>query len=459
MALSLGYIKEVTGGDLIRGDEQMPISGIATDSRQVGRGDIFFALAGEKFDGHDYVEQAFVQGATAVVVSHLDIHKLYGDQEGLILVADTTQALQDLAAAWRKKFNLPLIAVTGSVGKTTTRDILSAVLSTRWPTLTTLANYNNEIGLPLTLLRLGSEHQGAVVELAMRGPGEIRRLAQITQPTAAVITNVERVHLETLGSLENIARAKCEILESIRDFAVINGDDPCLAKAAADYTCPRYTFGYNESCDFRLLEVGLRNQKLNFRARLQQTEADFEFAIPSRQLAGNVLAAIAVAYLYGFGVDEIRQGLSQYQPTGNRLNITDLEQGGILINDTYNANPVSMIAALEVGREIAGENRFVAVLGDMYELGDYEEKGHREVGAKAAQLGVDLLVTIGEKGRLISEEANKCGLSLESIYHFPVKEEGILFIRRQISKRDTILFKASRGMQLETLIDDWLRPY
>ena len=458
MALSLGYVKEVTGGELVRGAEQMAITGIATDSRQVGSGEIFFALAGDKFDGHDYVEQTFAQGAAAAVVSRLDRNKMYGDQEGLILVTDTIQALQDLAGAWRKKFDLPLIAITGSVGKTTTRDILSAILSTRWPTLTTQANYNNEIGLPLTLLRLGSEHQAAVVELAMRGSGEIRRLTQITQPTAAIITNVEQVHLETLGSLENIAQAKCEILESIRDFAVINGDDPCLAEAAADYTCPRYTFGYNESCDFRLLKVGLRNQKLNIRARLKQAEADFEFAIPARQLAGNVLAAIAVAYLYGFRVEEINRGLSQYRPTGNRLNITDLDQGGILINDTYNANPVSMVAALEVGREIAEGNRFVAILGDMYELGDYEEKGHRKVGAKAAQLGVDLLVTIGEKGRLISEEARKCGLSLGSIYHFPVKEDSVLFIRSQISKRDTVLFKASRGMQLETLIDDWLRP-
>lgn len=458
MALSLGYVKEVTGGELVRGAEQMAITGIATDSRQVGSGEIFFALAGDKFDGHDYVEQTFAQGAAAAVVSRLDRNKMYGDQEGLILVTDTIQALQDLAGAWRKKFDLPLIAITGSVGKTTTRDILSAILSTRWPTLTTQANYNNEIGLPLTLLRLGSEHQAAVVELAMRGSGEIRRLTQITQPTAAIITNVEQVHLETLGSLENIAQAKCEILESIRDFAVINGDDPCLAEAAADYTCPRYTFGYNESCDFRLLKVGLRNQKLNIRARLKQAEADFEFAIPARQLAGNVLAAIAVAYLYGFRVEEINRGLSQYRPTGNRLNITDLDQGGILINDTYNANPVSMVAALEVGREIAEGNRFVAILGDMYELGDYEEKGHRKVGAKAAQLGVDLLVTIGAKGRLISEEARKCGLSLGSIYHFPVKEDSVLFIRSQISKRDTVLFKASRGMQLETLIDDWLRP-
>lgn len=458
MALSLGYVKEVTGGELVRGAEQMAITGIATDSRQVGSGEIFFALAGDKFDGHDYVEQTFAQGAAAAVVSRLDRNKMYGDQEGLILVTDTIQALQDLAAAWRKNFDIPLIAITGSVGKTTTRDILSTVLSTRWPTLTTQANYNNEIGLPLTLLRLGPEHQAAVVELAMRGLGEIRRLTQITQPTAAIITNVERVHLETLGSLENIAQAKCEILEPIRDFAVINGDDSYLAKAATDYTCPRYTFGYNESCDFRLLEVGLRNQKLNIRAQLKHAEADFEFAIPARQLAGNVLAAIAVAYLYGFSVEEINRGLSQYRPTGNRLNITDLDQGGTLINDTYNANPVSMVAALEVGREIAEGNRFVAILGDMYELGDYEEKGHRKVGAKAAQLGVDLLVTIGEKGRLISEEAQKCGLSVESIYHFPVKEDSVLFIRSQISKGDTVLFKASRGMQLETLIDDWLRP-
>lgn len=457
MQLTLEYVQQAIGGSLIRGAKQLEITGVATDSRQVKSGDIFFALHGEKYDGHRFVEQAFAQGASSAVVSTIDPDKLYGDRQGLIVVADTLQALQDLAAAWRRNFTLPLIAITGSVGKTTTRDILGAVLSTRWSTLIPQANYNNDIGLPLTLLRLGYEHKAAVVELAMRGPGQIQRLVRVTRPTAAVITNVEPVHLETLGSLENIANAKCEILESVQDFAIINGDNSYLETAAADYSCPRYTFGYNENCDFRLLNTVLTSGRLNIYARLLKEEACFEFAVPARQLAGNVMAAAAVAYLYGFSVEEIKQGVNQYQPTGNRLDITGLDQGGFLINDTYNANPVSMAAALEAGREIAGDNRFVAVLGDMYELGEYEIEGHRAVGAKAAQLGVDILITIGERSRLISEEAQNCGLSPDQIYHFPAKKDSIPLLRNQISRKDTVLFKASRGMQLETVVDDWLK--
>ncbi|HOB12160.1 MAG TPA: UDP-N-acetylmuramoyl-tripeptide--D-alanyl-D-alanine ligase [Syntrophomonadaceae bacterium] len=457
MQITLGYLTRVTGGQLLSGYEQMIITGVSTDSRQVKKGEVFFALPGENYDGHNFVAEAFEKGANAAVVSTVDCYLPDEVKQGLVLVNDTVQALQDLAAAWRLNYKLPLIAITGSVGKTTTRDLLSSILSTRWTTLTTPGNFNNDIGLPLTLLRLESEHQAAVVEMAMRGPGEILRLARITQPTAAIITNVEPVHLETLGSLENIARAKCEILASIQDFAVINGDNPLLKKEAANYSCPRYTFGYNVDCDFRIMQVKLSRRKLGVAVQLLKEPAYFEFAIPSSKLAYNIIAAAAIAYLYGLNVDQIQQGLQDYRPTGNRLNISPLKGGGILINDTYNANPVSMAAALETGRELAGSSRFVAVLGDMYELGDYETEGHLTVGAKAAQVSVDLLVTIGEKGRLIAREAQKQGLPPEQVYHFPVKEDSIDFLRNRVSKQDTVLFKASRGMQLETLVNDWLK--
>jgi len=228
--MTLGYLTQVTGGQLVHGCEQMPISGVSTDSRQVKEGEVFFALTGENFDGHNFVADALAKGAAAAVVSKLDSHLTQAADKGLVLVDDTVQALQDLASAWRLNYKLPLVAITGSVGKTTTRDLLSAVLSTRWTTLTTYGNFNNDIGLPLTLLRLRGEHQAAVVEMAMRAPGEILRLVRVAQPTAAIITNVEPVHLETLGSLENIARAKCEILASVQDFAVINGDNSLLKK-------------------------------------------------------------------------------------------------------------------------------------------------------------------------------------------------------------------------------------
>lgn len=459
MQVDIEFVRQVTDGALINGEKTLPITGVTTDSRQVSPGDIFFALEGEKFDGHNYISQALASGATAVVVSKLEPSYPGNAKAGILLVADTVQALQDLAAAWRRRFELPLIAITGSVGKTTTRDILGSCLATRWNTLKTEANYNNDIGLPLTLLRLDETHQAAVVELAMRGRGEIQRLTRAARPTAAIITNVEPVHLETLGSLDNIAMAKCEILESIRDFALINGDSPWLIKAAANYSCRQYSFGYNEKCDFQLHKVEVGKQGLHITARMQKESAVFDFAVPARKLAANVMAAAAAAYLYGLDIDDIRTGLSQYRPTGNRLKITHMSSGGILINDTYNANPVSMAAALETGREMAGEGRFIAVLGDMYELGDYEAQGHREVGCQAARLEIDMLITIGDKGRLIADEAINCGLLPQKVYHFPVKEDSIPLLREKVSQRDTVLFKASRGMQLETLIDAWLNQY
>lgn len=460
MKTDLRFVCQAIEGKLMSGEETTEVKGVTTDSRSLSPGDLFFALRGDRFDGHDFVAQVCQQGAAAAVVSRWDETWAHSGCGALVLVEDTLQALQDLAYTWRQSFDVPLVAITGSVGKTTTRDILASCLETKWKTLKTEANYNNDIGLPMTLLRLEESHQAAAVELAMRKRGEIRRLVRITRPTAAIITNVEPVHMETLGSLENIARAKCEILESVRDFALLHGDNPWLGKAAADYTCRQYTFGYNKTCDFQLLSVAVNDGGIIMEIRLLDEEAAFFFPIPARKLALNVLAAIAVCYLYQIDYRLIQQGLNNYHPTGNRLNMTRLGEGGILINDTYNANPVSVIAAMETGRELAQQrSRFVVVLGDMFELGDYEEAGHREVGRQAALLGVDLLVAVGERSRFIVDEAVKTGLHPGSVYHFSRKEDSVSLLRRQVSQRDTVLFKASRGMRLETLIEAWLSRF
>lgn len=457
MQTDLAFVCQATQGILMAGQKYTPISGVTTDSRTLSPGDLFFALAGENFDGHDYLLQVFEKGAAGAVISKSV--ELPDQSRALIQVEDTLQALQDLASSWRNHFNIPLVAVTGSVGKTTTRDIMAACLGTCYETLKTEANYNNDIGLPLTLLRLEEKYEAAVVELAMRGRGEIQRLVRICRPTAAVITNVEPVHMETLGSLDNIAAAKCEILENVKDFALINGDNLYLQKAAQDYPCPKYTFGYNNICDFQMLQVTVNHQGLQIKVRLMDKPVTFDFPIPSRRLAMNVLAGVATAHLYGLDDDSIQTGLGQYSPTGNRLNIIRLSQGGILINDTYNANPISMAAALETGKELSQGGRLVAVLGDMFELGDYEQEGHREVGKQAALLQVDMLITIGERARYIADEAIRCGLPAHLVHHFANKESSQALLRGQVSQRDTVLFKASRGMQMETLIQAWLDQY
>ncbi|MGR6836191.1 UDP-N-acetylmuramoyl-tripeptide--D-alanyl-D-alanine ligase [Syntrophomonas erecta] len=433
------------------------VNGITTDSRRVVPGQLFIALKGENFDGHDFIDQAFQAGAAAAIISvgASRLRKKW-PQKAIIEVRDTLQALQDLAAANRQRFSLPVIAVTGSVGKTTTKEIIAACLRVRYHTLKTQGNFNNDIGMPLTILRLDQDYQAVVVEMGMRAPEEIRRLARIANPTSAVITNVEPVHLETLGTLDNIAKAKCEVLEQVKDFAVLNGDNPYLMKAAGPYTCRKYTFGYNRACDFQIRDPRVNRQGIQFQLCMSGHKETLSFPVPSLKLAENAAAASAAAYLTGLSWDEIKQGLLSYQPSGNRLHVINLKEGGIIINDTYNANPVSMGAALEMLYELRGTGRLVAVLGDMYELGSYEERGHREVGEKAAQCKVDLLITVGVRAGLIAEAALEAGLDAGQVRHFTCKLECLAFLKKNLIRSDAILFKASRGMQLETLIDEWL---
>lgn len=452
MKLDLGYLCEIVAGKIINGTPNVSFTGVSTDSRTILPGQLFFALSGENYDGHHYVSQAVSRGAAAAVVSKIsDDYKLLP----LILVDDSLQALQQLAKAYRGLFPIPLVAITGSVGKTTTKEILARCLATSYNTLRTPGNFNNDIGLPLTLLNLEEYHQIGVVELGMRGPGEIRRLADIAQPTAAIITNVESVHLETMGSLENIAEAKCEILSvlSREHFAVINGDNPLLASAAAKYDCRKYTFGYNETCDFKVIKVTVDQQILNIQVNFMGQEEIFNFPLPAASLALNIIAAAAICYLLGLDVASVKQALHAYNPPGKRLNITTSRTGVLLIDDTYNANPLSMGAALEVGMNLRKQGKYFAVLGDMFELGSYEKAGHLLVGKKAAEAGVDLLVTIGERARWIAEGAEKAGMAAEKINSFCDQARVIAYINQEVNPGDTILLKASRGMELEKIID------
>jgi len=374
----------------------------------------------------------------------------------IIQVKDTLAALQHLAAAHRNRFELPVIAITGSVGKTTTKDILADFLQNNYQVLKTKGNFNNEIGLPLTLLRLDSHYEVAVVELAMRSRGEIAHLASLCRPTIAIITNVEPVHLETMGSLKNIAQAKCEVLQKVEEFAVINGDNDYLIKAAEDYTCSRYTFGYNKDCDFRVINAHINNRKLWIKANILENQIQMQFPLPTLRLAPVITAAAGVATLMGINMADIQTSLSGYEPGGNRLSMINLPQGGLIINDTYNANPLSMAAAVETATELAAGRRIVAVLGDMFELGDYELQGHMEVGRKVALSGVDLLVTIGTRAENIARGARESGMNEQQMAHFTDRNEGYEYLSKNLSGQDVILFKASRGMKLELIVDKWL---
>jgi len=457
MQFDINFICQATGGELVYQKGNPGFLRVTTDSRTIQTGDLFIALKGDNFDGHDYINEALQKGAAGAIVANTvkilpDLYK----KVAIIQVKDTLAALQKLASAHRNRFDLPVIAVTGSVGKTTTKDILATLLQNNYQVLKTEGNFNNEIGLPLTLLRLNSSYEAAVVELAMRSRGEIAHLASLCRPAIAIITNVEPVHLETMGSLENIAQAKCEVLQKVESFAVINGDNNYLQQAAADYSCSKYTFGYNKDCDFRIINSHINKGKLWINAKILEETIDLQFPLPALRLAPVITAAAGTAMLMDISIPDIQTSLAGYEPSGNRLAMINLPQGGLIINDTYNANPLSMAAALETARELAAGRRIVAVLGDMFELGEYEQQGHLEVGRKVALSGVDLLVTIGTRAETITKGARETGMTDKQIAHFIDLAECHEYLRENLSKQDVILFKASRGMKFELIIDKWL---
>ncbi len=458
MRLGLDFILESMEGVLLSGSNATSLTGVSIDSRHTNPGELFIALPGERFDGHDFVPDLINGGIAGVVVSRPDCIPSGEFRTAVILVKDTLKALQRLAAAYRQLFNIPMVAITGSVGKTTTKDILAECLSGSFKTLKTRGNFNNEIGLPLTVLDLNTDCQAAVMEMGMRAPGEIQYLASLLQPSYAIITNVEAVHLETMGSLANIARAKCELLEFIREghFALLNGDNDLLINTAKTYPVRIYTFGYRSSNDIRILSVDNDGSGIRVELQIFACRDSFYLPLPVSQLATNLASAVGMAFLMGVNRQDIKNALANFRSTGKRMDIIPLGEGGLAIDDTYNANPLSMIAALEACREMSKGRKIVAVLGDMLELGSYEEEGHIKVGNQVAEMNVDILVTIGVRAQYYREGACQKGMSSSKIFHFSKREDASGWLKEHISRADVVLFKASRGMQLDLLLRDWI---
>lgn len=455
MNLQLDFIIEAVSGQLLSGT-CADITQVSTDSRKITPGTLFVALRGERFDGHDFLVNVIKDGASAVLVSRRDINMPSECKAAVILVENTLVALQSLAARYRQLFSLPVVAITGSVGKTTTKDILADCLTSRYNTLKTQGNFNNEIGLPMTLFNLQPEHQAAVLEMGMRAPGEIRHLASLLHPDYAIITNVEPVHLETMGTLENIALAKCEVLEFIKNdgFALLNGDNEYLLHAASRFACKKYYFGFMDGNDIQIKSLVNDGKGIQVRLKIFACEEDYYLPLPVSQLAYNLAAAAGMAFLLGVGSDGIRASLKKFQPGGNRLNMTNLTGGGVLIDDSYNANPVSVMAALEACQKISRGRRKVAILGDMLELGSYEKEGHLNAGRKAAKVEIDILVTIGPLAQYYREGALAQGMRESCTHHFESREEALAWLKVNVSTADVILVKASRGMHLDKLAQE-----
>ncbi len=449
-AFSLDEICMATGGALLK-KGAIQFTGVSTDTRTIHAGNLFVAITGEHFDGHDFIDQALQQGAAGIVVGPQAVN--LDETITVVRVENTLQAYQHIAAYHRSKFNIPVIAITGSNGKTTTKDFTAAVLSSRFSILKTQGNFNNEIGLPLTLLHLNASHDAAVVEMGMRGLGEIRELAEIAKPNIAIVTNVGETHMELLGSIENIAVAKSELVEAVpRDgIIVLNADNDYVRNMAQKSLGKVVLFGIeHEQCQIRAKNIQLHQTETSFDCEYLQGQ--FTAVIPAigKHNVYNALAAIAVALELGLQPEEINTGLRMFSPSAMRLSVTRMNDYNI-INDAYNASPMSMAAAIDTLSEFT-QGRRIAILGDMLELGDVAVVAHQQVGRKLAQSGIEIVITVGKLAQYIAEAAKQGGVEkvIACDSHDHAKEN----LKQILKPGDTLLVKGSRGMKMETILNE-----
>jgi len=465
-------VEGLTVADLVEGltgqrppNLEQKLTDVDIDSRLACPGSLFVALKGEREDGHDYVADAFRRGAIAAIVEKepdigcwiLDMRQspfqypISNIQYPIcFLVEDSLKALQQVAAYWRGKHTPRVVGVTGSIGKTTTKEMIGGVLCQRFRTLKSKGNYNSETGLPLTLLKLAPSYQRVVLEMGMYDLGEIAELAAIARPHIGVVTNVGPSHLERLGTIERIAQAKAELVEALPGdgVAILNGDDPWVRQMAAKTRAGVFHYGLDRTCDLWANQIesqGLEGIRFCFHYGSETIYA--KVPMLGRHSVHTALAAAAVGLVEGQPWEEILDGLRGAAQL--RLVAVPGLRGSTILDDTYNASPASTIAALNLVEELDG--RKIAVLGDMLELGAYEEEGHRKVGRRALDV-VATLVTVGERGRLIAEEALAGGMEAEKVIIEEDNERAIACLREIVSPGDIILVKGSRGMNMEEIV-------
>ncbi|MCG8401716.1 MAG: UDP-N-acetylmuramoyl-tripeptide--D-alanyl-D-alanine ligase [Firmicutes bacterium] len=455
--MTVGEVYRATGGRLVQGDEKVVLRRVCADTRRIQPGDLFFALRGERYDAHDFIDRAVAGGAGALVVSR-DVN--VEPPVPVIRLQDTLAGLQSLAAYNRRQFNVPVVGITGSSGKTTVKDMVAAVLETRFNLLKTKGNLNNEIGLPLTLLDFAPDHEAAVVEMAMRGPGEIDALCLLARPTCAIITTIGLAHLERLGTPENIARAKGEILEHIAPdgFALLPGDSAHAREQARRCHGRVLFFGLEPGLDIYAADLRRDGAGNRFTAVMGDTRCDIHLPLPGLHNVSNALAAAGVGMMLGLAPEEVAAGLARVSLSGMRTEIME-GKNFTLINDTYNANPESTVAALQALAELAGNRRRVAVLGDMLELGSATVAGHRRAGDAAAGFGVALLVTVGDLAREIAVGARQAGLAGGAVATCQDNRQALEILQSGLLPGDVVLVKGSRGMRMEEIVRGLLNDF
>jgi len=445
--LTAREVIEATGGRLLKGDMDHLFSGISIDSRTILKNEIFFALQGQRFDGHEFLRGAISKGAGGAVIEKETEFTVHSSQFTVIIVQDTLKALQDLAHFLRVRQKIPVIAITGSNGKTTTKEMTYAILSRRFKVLKNEGNLNNHIGVPLSFIKIEPHHEMAVFEIAMNMRGEIRRLCEILVPTHGVITNIGTAHIGKLGSLEAIRSAKLEILDGI-GTAVLNGDDDFLMDGVKGFDGKIITFSINNrDSDIRAEDVVLTGKGSRFILRFKDDgRIGVNLNVHGTFNIYNALAASAVCYSLDVSVDEIKSALEGYTAFPMRFEVIR-KKGITLINDSYNANPSSVKEALRGLIRFKGKGRLVAVLGDMAELGEFSEDLHRSIGRMLSGIGIDVFIAVGEMMSLAAKESQ-----IESYYYKDVSQakQAITHILRE---DDTVLVKGSRSMAMEEIVE------
>jgi len=448
-------IIKICNGKLICGNEEEVCENFSKDTRTIEKGDIYLGIKGEKFNGSTFYKQAFEKGASGCILQDIEISEEETNEykdKFIIIVKDVVKALQELAIYKRSLYNIPVIAVTGSVGKTSTKDIIAGVLSTKYNVLKTEGNYNNEIGLPLTMLKL-KEHNAMVLEMGMSAFGEISLLTNIAKPTTAVITIIGTSHIGELGSIENILKAKLEILEGLEQNGslIINNDNELLNswnKTNQDIH-KHITYGIDNKSILNAENINIMESGSSFEIEINSKKYNIEVPVAGKHYIYNCLAAIAVGLEYNIEMENIIKGISNFILTKRRMEIIKNSVGATIINDCYNASYESTKAALEYISSL-NQNRKIAVLGDVLELGEYSKQMHKKIGEEVVKSNVDILITVGIEAKEIANVAKNAKLE---VYSFNENMQAINVLKEKMKNEDVILIKASNAMNFIEIVE------
>ena len=447
-------IIKIVDGKLISGDENETLETFSKDTRQINNGDTYVGIKGEKFDGNIFWKDALEKGAKAVITQGIDFEKedlSKLNDKIIIKVEDTLQALYKIAEYKRSLYNIPVIAITGSVGKTSTKDIIANVVAQKYKTLKTQGNNNNNIGMPFTILKLKDE-EAVVLEMGMNHFGEISLLTKIAKPTIAVITNIGTSHIGNLGSRENILKAKLEILEGMENpRLVINNDNDMLHNYYEENPQNIETFGIQNQSNIMAKDIILNENNSSFTCICNNEELKITVPVGGEHFVLNALCACKIGEMLGIENDKIKKGIESFELTNKRMDIKTLENGAIVINDSYNASFESMQASLKYLSNLSNPRK-IAFLGDMLELGEFSQELHKKVGKAVSENKIDILICAGENAKFIYQGAQETGKS-ENVHYFEDKHEAFEFLKSIMKAQDAVIFKASNGMKFFELAD------